>query len=123
MQKLSHMSIYHKKEYEINRNFQITGAVITALLSTLCCLPAFLFLFFGISSGALTILTQLEFLRLPLALLTVLFFFLWVRKRKKEIVCACNEKKQSKQIILYITFFLIIVGLLLYPEIIPLFME
>ena len=104
-------------------NLPIIGAVFTALLSTLCCLPAFLFLFFGLSSGALSFLTQLEFLRIPLALLTLLFFILaWV-KQNKNIHCECNKTKKIKQLLLYGFGFIGILGLLLYPEIIPLFME
>ena len=40
----------------------IIGAVFTALLSTLCCLPALLFLFFGVSSGVLSFFTTLEYI-------------------------------------------------------------
>ena len=47
-------------------SLSMIGAVFTALLSTLCCLPAFLFLFFGVSSGVLTYFTTLEYTRIPL---------------------------------------------------------
>lgn len=54
----------------------IIGAVITALLSTLCCLPAFLFIFFGVSSGVLSFFTTLEYTRVPLAILSIIFFII-----------------------------------------------
>lgn len=104
-------------------NLPIIGAVFTALLSTLCCLPAFLFLFFGISSGALTVLTHLEFLRIPLALATFLFLLLAVIKQNKKIACECTQSKKIKYAIFYGLVLLGIMALLLYPEIIPLFME
>lgn len=104
-------------------NMPIMGAVLTALLSTLCCLPAFLFLFFGVSSGALTYLTQFEFLRIPMALLTVAFFIVSFIKQNKEIRCECSRDKKIKYIIMYALIYCILLFLLTYPEIIPFFME
>lgn len=104
-------------------NIPIIGAVLTALLSTLCCLPAFLFLFFGVSSGALTYLTQLEFLRIPLALLTVVFFIASIVKHNKEIQCECNKNKKIKLTLLYAVIYSILLFLLTYPEMIPFLME
>lgn len=101
----------------------IIGAVLTAFLSTLCCVPAFLFLFFGLSSGALSFLTQLEFLRIPLGVLAILFFILALIKQNKKIMCECNKETKIKYFLGYGVIFIGIVGLLFYPEIIPLFME
>ncbi|WP_418185323.1 aryl sulfotransferase [Aliarcobacter vitoriensis] len=101
----------------------IIGAVITALLSTLCCLPALLFLFFGITSGVLVFLTTLEFTRVPLAILAIMFFCFAIYNFRKKISCSCSKKDKIVQYILIGIFFILILTLLFYPEILPLFME
>ena len=103
--------------------FMIVGAVFTALLSTLCCLPAFLFLFFGISSGVLSYFTNLEYSRIPLVILTVIFLIFSFRNLKQKISCKCPKKEVYKQCFYFLIFFFVIVTLLLYPEFLPLFME
>ena len=104
-------------------NIPIIGAVFAALLSTLCCLPAFLFIFFGISSGVLTYFTTLEYLRVPMAILTIgLFIFAFITFRKK-ISCECSKKEKTKQYLIFSSFFIFLSGLLFYPEIIPMFMD
>ena len=108
----------------MNKNsLPIIGAVITALLSTMCCLPAFLFLFFGISSGVLTYFTTLEYTRIPLFILTIFLFILAFKNLKKKISCKCQKKEIYKQYGFFLIFFLLLVSLLFYPEFIPLFME
>jgi mercuric ion transport protein len=104
-------------------NFGIIGAVFTALLSTLCCLPAFLFIFFGVSSGVLTYFTTLDFLRIPMAVLTIILFIIGLINLNKKLSCACSKKDIFKQYLIGIGLFLVVVFLLLYPEIIPLFMD
>ncbi|MDX3960000.1 aryl sulfotransferase [Aliarcobacter skirrowii] len=101
----------------------IIGAVITALLSTLCCLPALLFIFFGVSSGVLSYFTTLEYTRTPLAILAIIFFLISIYNFKKKISCSCNKKVRFKTYILILIFFVLILLLLFYPEILPLFME
>ncbi|MDX4038215.1 aryl sulfotransferase [Aliarcobacter skirrowii] len=101
----------------------IIGAVITALLSTLCCLPALLFIFFGVSSGVLSYFTTLEYTRTPLAILAIIFFLISIYNFKKKISCSCNKKVRFKTYILVLIFFVLILLLLFYPEILPLFME
>ena len=103
--------------------FMIIGAVFTALLSTLCCLPAFLFLFFGISSGVLSYFTSLEYSRIPLVILTVIFLIFAFKNLKQKISCKCSKKEVYKQCFYFLLFFFVIVTLLLYPEFLPLFME
>ena len=103
--------------------FVIIGAVLTALLSTLCCLPAFIFLFFGISSGVLSFFTTLEFTRIPLAILTIIFFVFAILNFRKKIVCKCSKKDRIKQSVYFSAFLVFIIFLLFYPEILPLFME
>ncbi|MCT7551178.1 mercuric transporter MerT family protein [Aliarcobacter butzleri] len=104
-------------------NFAIIGAVFTALLSTLCCLPAFIFLFFGVSSGVLSFFTTLEYTRVPLAILAIIFFIFTIYTFRKKISCSCNKKEKTKQYFLFTIFFILILLLLFYPELIPLFME
>lgn len=104
-------------------SFGIIGAVFTALLSTLCCLPAFLFLFFGISSGILTYLTTLEYTRIPLTFLTIGFFIFTFVNFRKKITCKCSKNEIFKQYILFLIFFIVIITLLFYPEFLSYFMD
>ncbi|WP_419764283.1 MAG: hypothetical protein ACNI28_10925 [Arcobacter sp.] len=104
-------------------NIPIMGAVITALLSTLCCLPAFLFIFLGVSSGVLTYFTNLDYLRIPMAILTIAFLFFAIKRLRKKISCECSKKDIIIQYSLFILFFCLIFFLLFYPELIPLFMD
>jgi mercuric ion transport protein len=104
-------------------NFVIIGAVFTALLSTLCCLPAFIFLFFGITSGVLSFFTTLEFTRVPLAILTLFFLFFAFRNFRRKISCEYGKKQKLKSYFLLFLFYILIIALLFYPEILPLFME
>jgi mercuric ion transport protein len=101
----------------------IFGAVSTALLSTLCCLPAFLFIFFGVSSGILTYFTSLEYLRIPMSVLTVILFILAIRQSNKNISCQKDRRKKITHYTFSIGFFFLLVFLLFYPEIIPYFMD
>jgi mercuric ion transport protein len=93
-------------------------AVFTAVLSTSCCLPAFLFLFFGVSIGSLSFLQELDTLRTPLALFSVAFLVLYFIRRKQIQSCSCttigNSKKQN--FIKGVSLSLIIAILLFYPE-------
>ena len=99
------------------------GAVFTALLSTLCCLPAFLFLFFGITSGVLTYFTTFEYIRIPLAFLAMTFYIFTLINFRKKISCRCSKKELFKQYILFLIFFIVVITLLFYPELIPYFMD
>jgi len=104
-------------------NIPIIGAVITALLSTLCCLPAFLFIFFGVSSGVLTYFTELGFLRVPMVILTLVLLYFGIKRLNKKISCKCSTKERFLQYTFVTLFFSLIFFLLLYPEIIPLLMD
>lgn len=104
-------------------NLAIIGAVFTALFSTLCCLPAFLFLFFGITSGFLVYLTSLEFIRVPLAILSILFMFLAFLYLKKNSSCKHSRKMALTKYIMLFSLFCFILLVLFYPEILPLIME
>lgn len=104
-------------------SFSLIGAVFAALLSTMCCLPAFLFLFFGVSSGVLTYFTTLEFIRIPMAVLTIVLLFFGLKNLNKKLSCSCNKKDILKQYLISLVLFLLVLFLLLYPEIIPYFMD
>ncbi len=122
MLKTSLINTVHKKDYKISNYKVIVTAVIAALLSTSCCLPAFLFLFFGISIGSLSFLTQLDFLRIPLGILSIVFFIIYFLTKRKKVLCECNGKKIKT----YIGLFLLCLGLLallFYPEFSVYFVE
>lgn len=104
-------------------NFTIIGAVFTAFLSTLCCLPAFLFLFFGVSSAVFSFFITLEFMRVPLALISAIFFIFSIFNFRKKILCKCDKKDILKESIFFSLFFVFLLGLLFYPEILTMFME
>lgn len=104
-------------------NIPIISAVFTALASTLCCLPAFFFIFFGMSSSLLAFFTTLEFIRIPMAVLTVLLFILGIRQLNKNISCKRDKKKRLKLYIISSIFSFILIFLLFYPEILPFFMD
>jgi len=104
-----------------NRSF-VVSAVVTAVLSTACCLPAFLFLFFGISLGSLSFLIQLDFLRIPLGILSVLFFIIFILTKKQKMKCECESKK-LKTYISIVLFGLGLMILLFYPEFSVYFVE
>ncbi len=104
-------------------NIPVIGAVITALLSTLCCMPAFLFIFFGVSSGVLTYFTNFDYLRIPMAMTSVAFLIFGIKRLRKKISCECSKKDIIIHYLLFILFFSLIFFLLFYPELIPLFMD
>ncbi|WP_421716667.1 hypothetical protein [Arcobacter arenosus] len=101
----------------------IIGAVFTALLSTLCCLPAFLFLFFGVSGGILTYFTTLEYTRIPLAILSIALFLWGIRNLNKKITCNSSKKNITINIIIFSVILILLFALLLYPELIPYLMD
>jgi mercuric ion transport protein len=93
----------------------LMGAFISATAATACCLPALLFLFFGVSVGFLGFLEYLAPLRIPFSLLSLfLLWFTWHKYMQKNLSCECANRK--KYAILYA---LILVGLIVclsYPE-------
>lgn len=102
----------------------VVSAVITAILSTACCVPAFLFLFFGVSAGSLSFLTELDFVRVPFAILSISLLGLFFVKNKQKVSCQCNS--ESGLVKSYITIVLLglFIGILLfYPEFLVYFVE
>lgn len=103
------------------KKFSMIGAVITALLSTMCCLPAFLFLLFGISSAYLSFLTTLDVIRIPFAIFSVFLLGLAIYKNKNcKDGCSVNSMQLSKAFISILV--LLVAFLLFYPEILPYFL-
>lgn len=98
------------------------GAVFTAVLSTACCLPAFLFLFLGISSGYLSFLSSLDVLRIPFAIFSIFLLALAIYKNK-DCKSSCNINSIQMGKLFLAILVLLIMFLLFYPEIIPYFMD
>ena len=98
-------------------------AIFTAVLSTSCCLPAFLFLFFGVSVGSLSFLQELNFLRIPLSILSIVFLIYYFVKSRKAISCECTKSVSIWKYVLGILFPLIIALILFYPEFAVYFVE
>jgi mercuric ion transport protein len=107
------------KKYSLS----LISAVFAALFSTLCCLPAFVFIFFGINSSLLAFFTTFEYLRIPMAILSIGLFLLGIIQFKRNLFCICDKKSLIKTYAIFIIIFWILSLLLLYPEILPLFME
>lgn len=105
------------------KKIPLLGAFISAGLATFCCLPAFLFLFLGISSTWLTFMTKLDFLRIPMSILSVGFFILALVRFQRKISCAIDKEQKIKYIFFVFLLFLLLVFLLFYPEILAFFME
>lgn len=101
----------------------IIGAVFTALLSTLCCLPAFLFLFFGVSGGILTYFTTLEYTRIPLAILSIAFFLWGIKNLNKKVTCKCSRKELTINVLTFSVILILLFVLLFYPELISYLMD
>lgn len=99
------------------------GAVFTAFLSTLCCLPAFIFIFFGISSSFLSYITTLGYLRVPMAILSIIFFILAIKKFRNNISCYKTKKQKIVSYIVFIVIFIFYIFLLLYPELLAYILE
>ena len=101
----------------------IVPAVISAVLSTLCCLPAFLFLFFGISVGSLSFLIELDFLRVPLSIFSLVLLTAFFIKNRQNISCECENNNKTRVYLGSFSFCVVIVALLFYPEFLVYFVE
>lgn len=99
------------------------GAVLTALASSLCCLPALLFLVFGVSSGFLAFFTKFEFARWILVGAAFVFLLFGYIANRQTSCDRTKKESRGKRLAFYIGLFVVIVALSFYPEIVPLFME
>lgn len=109
-----------------NKRFIISciTAVIAAVSSTLCCIAPLIYLLFGVSSTWLIELNELEFLRIPMLMLSLGAFGygFWLLVFSKKIICT---KYLSRKMLLglYWIMFLIILFFLFYPTVLPWFLE
>jgi mercuric ion transport protein len=101
----------------------VITAIVSAILSTTCCLPALIFLVFGVSAGSLSFLTDLGFLRIPMAIISIILLLIYVIKKRKSVSCSCSQKLSYKSYISIFAFSLIIAVLLFYPEFSVYFVE
>ncbi len=96
----------------MKHNVTLVAAVVSSFLSTACCLPPLLFVFFGVSFGWMSVLSSFAFLRLPLALLAVGLFALALYARRRQLRCSGGKAKWWLAGV-----FVLVLGLLVYPEV------
>jgi mercuric ion transport protein len=101
----------------------IGGALVASFLSTLCCLPPLLFLLFGVSVGSFGFLTSWEFLRIPLAVLSIVLVLVALFYSNKAQTCSCEKRISYKTKVIYVTIFFMVSIFLFYPEISMLWIE
>ncbi|MFV0480979.1 MAG: hypothetical protein ACK5LP_03245 [Campylobacteraceae bacterium] len=93
----------------------IYGAVISALISSLCCLPALLYLVFGV--GVFGSLASLDWLRIPAGIISLIFLF-----ASFFFTCkSCEVGQKRKRIVVWCVVFILTICILFYPEIIYFF--
>lgn len=100
----------------------VLSAFISALLATACCLPALLFLLFGLSFGFLSFLESLTPFRVPLTLLSLLILYLSYRAHRQKNN-TCNPQKRRYFLMLYTVILGVIMMILLFPELSGLFLK
>ena len=100
----------------------VFSAFISALLATACCLPALLFLLFGLSFGFLSFLESLSSFRIPLTLLSLFILFLSYRVHRQKNL-TCKMQKRNAYVWLYALILGSIMFILLFPELATLFFE
>ncbi|MFD1805197.1 mercuric transporter MerT family protein [Pasteurella oralis] len=109
-----------------NKSFIATcvTAVLAAVTSTLCCIAPLIYLMFGVSSTWLVSLNELDYLRLPMLILSLTAFGygFWLLVFSNKIICTAYISRKGL-IILYSIVFVIILFFLLYPNILPYFLE
>ncbi|MDA3049187.1 aryl sulfotransferase [Campylobacter sp. JMF_02 ED1] len=95
----------------------IVLAIISAFMATLCCLPALLFLLFGVSFSALSFTDELARFRPIFTAISIVFYITslyFVLFRKNSCVIGAGRKKWY---FIYILSGILIFLLLFYPEI------
>lgn len=104
-------------------NMTILGAMVVSILSTMCCVPALIFLVFGISTASLSFLSSFEIVRIPLGMISVVLFGFWIYFKNKKMVCDCQKIARFKLAVLSGSLFMTILVLLFYPEFLVGFFE
>ncbi|HED4470293.1 TPA: MerT [Pasteurella multocida] len=99
-------------------------AVIAAVTSTLCCIAPLIYLMFGVSSTWLVSLNELDYLRIPMLILSLAAFSygFWLLTFSKKVICTAYISRKSL-IVLYSIVFAIMLFFLVYPNILPYFLE
>ncbi|PJG82945.1 hypothetical protein [Caviibacterium pharyngocola] len=99
-------------------------AVFAAVMSTLCCIAPLIYLLFGVSSVWLVRLDQLDFLRIPMLILSLGIFAygVWLLFFSKKILCTKYISRNGLMVLYGITF-IVILFFLFYPTILPWFLE
>lgn len=99
-------------------------AVATAVGSTLCCIAPLVYLVFGISSPGLMELNQLEFLQLPMLILSLIAFGygFWLLNFSNKIICTKYLSRKTL-VILYWIVFVVVIFFLTYPYVLPYILE
>ncbi|WP_439259092.1 mercuric transporter MerT family protein [Lonepinella sp. BR2930] len=99
-------------------------AVVAAVTSSLCCIAPLIYLLFGVSSSWLIELNQLDYLRIPMLILSLTAFSygFWLLVFSKKIICT---KYLSRKTLLwcYWVLFVLIIFLLSYPTLLPFILE
>ena len=100
------------------------GAVLSAAVSSLCCLGPLLYLVFGVSAAGLTGLGRLSFLRAPLTILSLLFvgYGFWKLYFSSAPICS-GWLSLPRMRLLYWLSVPVILFFILYPFIFPIILE
>ena len=99
-------------------------ALVAAVTSTLCCIAPLIYLLFGISSSWLVSLGELEFLQIPMLIVSLGAFGygFWLLNFSNKIIC--NKYISRKRlVILYWIMFVLILFFWLYPIVLPWILE
>lgn len=113
-------------QHNANRKFiaSCITAVIAAVSSTLCCIAPLIYLLFGVSSSWLIELSEFDYLRIPMLILSLSTFGygFWLLVGSKKVICT-KYLSRRMLLILYWVMFLIILFLLFYPTLLPWILE
>ncbi|QLB20514.1 hypothetical protein A6B43_02675 [Vespertiliibacter pulmonis] len=109
-----------------NRTFiaSCITAVVAAVSSTLCCVAPLIYLLFGVSSSWLIELSEFEYLRIPMLIVSLGAFGygFWLLVGSKKVICT-KYLSRRMLLILYWVMFAIILFLLFYPILLPWILE
>ncbi|MGC7589217.1 mercuric transporter MerT family protein [Bisgaard Taxon 46] len=109
-----------------NKNFIATcvTAVFAAVTSTLCCIAPLVYLAFGVSSTWLVSLHEYDYLRIPMLVISLVAFGygFWLLTFSKKIICTKYLSRKSLTV-LYAIVFVVMLFFLLYPTLLPYFLE
>ena len=96
----------------------------TAVASSLCCIGPFVYLVFGVSTASLTSFSQMGRWRMPLMLvsITLVVYGFWRLYFSSRPLCA-GVISRTKLLWLYWLSVPLILFSLLYPFVLPLFLE